>query len=45
MKGRAYLVLFGLALVLLALAGWIVQGARWAVTGSGTRRPRVAAPA
>jgi hypothetical protein len=43
MKGRAYLILFALGLILLAFAGWAVQGARWAVTGSRTRRPRLAA--
>ncbi len=43
MKGRAYLILFALGLILLAFAAWTGQGARWAVTGSRTRRPRLAA--
>jgi hypothetical protein len=43
MKGRAYLLVFALALVLLAVAAWMVEGARWALTGSRTRRPRLAA--
>jgi hypothetical protein len=40
MKGRAYLLLFCIGLVLLAVAGWAVDGVRWALTGS--RRPRLA---
>jgi hypothetical protein len=43
MKGRAYLLAFALGLVLLAVAGWTVEGARWALTGSRSRRPRLAA--
>jgi hypothetical protein len=43
MKGRAYLLAFALGLVLLAVAAWTVEGARWALTGSRTRRPRLAA--
>jgi hypothetical protein len=45
MKGRALLLAFALGLVLIAVAGWAVEGARWALTGSRTRRPRLAAAA
>jgi hypothetical protein len=40
MKGRAYLILFAVGLVLLAVAAWSVEGVRWMLTGS--RRPRLA---
>jgi hypothetical protein len=40
MKGRAYLIIFLLGLVVLAVAAWTVEGVRWALTGS--RRPRLA---
>lgn len=40
MKGRVYIVAFALALVLLAVGAWAVEGLRWAFTGS--RRPRLA---
>jgi hypothetical protein len=40
MKGRAYLILFAVGLVLLAVAAWSVEGVRWTLTGS--RRPRLA---
>jgi hypothetical protein len=40
MKRRAYLILFAVGLVLLAVAAWSVEGVRWALTGS--RRPRLA---
>lgn len=45
MKGRVYLIVFALGLVLLALGAWAVDGLRWALTGSRTRRPRLAAAA
>lgn len=45
MKGRAYLMVFLLGLVLLAIAAWAVEGVRWALTGSRERRPRLATAA
>lgn len=39
-RGRLTLVLLALLLLALAIGGWIVDGARWALTG---RRPRMAA--
>ena len=41
MKPRLFLVLLGLALFLLAVAAWALQGVRWAL--SAPLRPRVAA--
>jgi hypothetical protein len=43
MKRRAYLVVLLLGLLLVAVAGWTVEGLRWAFTGSRTGRPRYAA--
>jgi hypothetical protein len=45
MKARAYLIVFLLGLVLLAIAAWAVEGVRWALTGSRERRPRLATAA
>lgn len=38
MKRRFWILTIALALLLLALLGWTVEGLRWAATGS--RRPR-----
>jgi hypothetical protein len=38
MKRRLYFTLFAVALLVLALLGWTVEGLRWATTGN--RRPR-----
>jgi hypothetical protein len=43
MKRRATLIVFLLGLLLVAVAGWTVEGLRWAFTGSRSRRPRYAA--
>jgi hypothetical protein len=37
MKRRLYFTLFAVALLVLALLGWTVEGLRWAFTGN--RRP------
>ena len=42
MKRRLLFALLALALLLLALAGWAVQGLRWAVGGESRRRGRLA---
>jgi hypothetical protein len=39
MQRRLILLLLGLLVLVLAVGGWAIQGARWAVTG---RRARVA---
>jgi len=36
------LTVIAFGLLLLALAGWAVQGVRWTLTGSGRRRTRLA---
>ncbi len=41
MKRTFLILLLALGLLLLALGGWAVQGARWALTG-GARRGRLA---
>jgi hypothetical protein len=41
MKRRTYIVIAFL-LLLVALCGWAVEGARWALTGSRSRGPRLA---
>jgi len=42
MKRLLFLTLIALGLLLLALAGWAVQGVRWSLTGSSRRRTRLA---
>jgi hypothetical protein len=37
MKRKLFFILLATGLVLLALGGWAVQGARWAVTGGWAR--------
>jgi hypothetical protein len=39
MQRRLILLLLGLLVLVLAVGGWAIQGARWALTG---RRARVA---
>jgi hypothetical protein len=39
MKRRFWILSIALALILLALLGWTVEGIRWATTGSRRRRP------
>jgi hypothetical protein len=41
MKRTLLILLLAVGLLLLALGGWAVQGARWALSG-GTRRRRLA---
>jgi hypothetical protein len=41
MKRSLYIVLITLVILLVALGGWAVDGARWLTRGS--RRPRLAA--
>jgi hypothetical protein len=41
-KRHIYIALIALALLLVALGGWTVEGARWLSTGSRSRRPRLA---
>ncbi|HSC90296.1 MAG TPA: hypothetical protein VLB86_01430 [Gaiellaceae bacterium] len=41
MKRRFWILSIALALLLLALLGWTVEGIRWATTGSRQRRPRL----
>jgi hypothetical protein len=43
MKRLALLLLLALGILLLALAGWIVQGVRWTLSGGRRRRTRLAA--
>jgi hypothetical protein len=43
MKRRAFFLIILLGLLLVAVAGWTVEGLRWAFTGSRARRPRYAA--
>jgi hypothetical protein len=38
MKLTHWLILIGLALFLLALAGWIAEGVRWTVAGARLQR-------
>jgi hypothetical protein len=40
-KRRTYIIIAFL-LLLVALCGWAVEGARWAMTGTRSRRPRLA---
>lgn len=42
MKRRFWILSIALALLLLALLGWTVEGIRWATTGSRQRRPSLA---
>jgi hypothetical protein len=42
MKRWLLLSLLAFGLLLLALAGWAVQGVRWTLTGSRRRRTRLA---
>jgi hypothetical protein len=42
MKRRFFFAVVLLGLLLVAVAGWTVEGLRWAVTGSRARRPRYA---
>ena len=39
MKKRFWILVIALALLVLALLGWTVEGIRWATTGSHQRRP------
>jgi hypothetical protein len=41
MKRRFWITTIALALLVLALLGWTVEGMRWALTGSRQRRPRL----
>jgi len=41
MKLKFWLVVIGLALLILALGGWAVEGVRWTLTGGRSRRPLV----
>jgi hypothetical protein len=41
MKRQLLILVLALGLLVLAVGGWTVQGARWALTG-GTRRRRLA---
>jgi hypothetical protein len=38
-KKRFWILVLALALLVLALLGWTVEGIRWATTGSRQRRP------
>jgi hypothetical protein len=42
MNLRLIIMLVVIAAVVLALAGWAVQGIRWALGGGSARRPRLA---
>lgn len=42
MKKRFWILIIALALLVLALLGWTVEGIRWATTGSRQRRPSLA---
>ncbi len=42
MKRPFLLVLLALGILLLALAGWAVQGVRWTLAGGARRRARLA---
>jgi hypothetical protein len=42
MKRRLLFILLVTGLILLALAGWAVQGLRWAVSGGGAQAPQPA---
>jgi hypothetical protein len=42
MKRTLLLILLALGLVLLAAAGWAVQGLRWTLRGGRDRRERLA---
>jgi len=42
MKRLLLFTVVAFGLLLLALAGWAVQGVRWTLTGSGRRRARLA---
>jgi hypothetical protein len=42
MKRRAFFATIFLGLLLVAVAGWTVDGLRWAFTGSRAKRPRYA---
>ena len=37
MKQRLLFILLGLIVLVLAVGGWVVEGARWALTGSRDR--------
>jgi hypothetical protein len=39
MKLKLWIALFGLALFLLALGGWVAEGIRWTVAGRRLQRP------
>jgi len=41
MKRRFWITTIAIALLVLALLGWTVEGMRWATTGSRSRRPRL----
>jgi len=41
MKRRFWIITIALALLLLALLGWTMDGMRWALSGSRQRRPRL----
>jgi opacity protein-like surface antigen len=42
MKRLLLIVVLALGLLLLACGAWLVQGARWALTGSARRRDHLA---
>jgi hypothetical protein len=48
MRRRMFFVLLGLILLVLAIGGWVVDGARWALRGrphAAARTDRVPQPA
>jgi hypothetical protein len=42
MQLKLWIVVIGLALLVLALCGWVIEGLRWALHGGPVRRPATA---